>query len=104
MIWEIRSQQPKRITMKKIILIVSCAGFLAGHAVARDCLRYFHTGKNGEVGVRNNCGECKVAVIVFRSFTGKSEIKRFKVEGHSETKVPVKGWKETELIGEEPCK
>ncbi len=72
--------------------------------VTLECLKYFATGKDKEVGIRNNCNECKTAVVIFRYTNGKSEIKRFDVPAFSEIKVDITGANETELIGEEPCK
>lgn len=62
------------------------------------CVSFFGAGI-GRVGIRNNCPECKYAVVNWLPRVG---IRRYRVEGHNQVII------DTEdntglLIGEDPC-
>ena len=52
----------------------------------------------GRVGIRNNCPQCKFAVIVWDG----SKIKRYRVEGNNQIIIDMEGLN-GQLIGEDPC-
>lgn len=52
----------------------------------------------GRVGIRNNCPQCKFAVIVWDGAT----VKRYRVEGNNQIIINMEGLN-GQLIGEDPC-
>lgn len=61
------------------------------------CISFFAAGV-GRVGMRNNCPECKKAVVMW-SGVG---VYRYRVNGFSEIVVDIAS-NNGQLIGEEPC-
>jgi hypothetical protein len=71
--------------------------------VTGGCCSYFPTGNAATAGLRNNCPQCKVAVINFIYLNGTSEIREFRVEGYSHIVVDISGTQMTQIIGDNPC-
>ncbi len=72
-------------------------------AATAFCCRFFSVGQITKVGLRNTCADCKVAVINFIFGGGRSEIRKFKVQGKSNIEVDISGTQMTEIIDEEDC-
>jgi hypothetical protein len=86
--------------------------------VDNACLRFFSLGNTGQVGIRNNCAECKVAVVsILGGVVGQSgsiilpgtlqrpapaEVKKFRVNKYDQVTIPI-ARQSQEIIGEEPC-
>jgi hypothetical protein len=63
------------------------------------CITFFAAGL-GKLGIRNNCSECKTAVV---SWTPRVGVRRYKVEAYKEIIVNQED-QTGQLIGEEPCR
>ena len=85
----------------------------ASSSTASPCLRFYQAGVPLKFGVRNNCNECKVAVINVTARHSnctscgteiRSGIKRTEVEAYKEQLIGFpEGLMAAEMIGEEPC-
>jgi hypothetical protein len=64
--------------------------------LALPCVTFFHVP--GSLGIRNNCAQCKIAVV---NWVGKG-VYRYRVAGHSEIVVRMES-SAGQLIGEDPC-
>lgn len=62
------------------------------------CLSFFSAGIS-QVGIRNNCSECKVAVVNWQPQVG---IRKYKVQGYSQIVINIEA-QSGQLIGEDPC-
>ena len=67
-------------------------------AVKLDCLSFFSAGI-GRLGIRNNCSECKKAVVMWNQGVG---IRLYRVNGHNQIIVNILA-QHGQLIGEDPC-
>ena len=92
-----------------VVIATLCAGSPL-QASAQACVRFFALASNDKVGLRNNCDQCKVAVIndtVFDPFpqpagTLSNKRRKERVEAHSDREVQ-RANRSSEIIGEEPC-
>lgn len=66
-------------------------------ALLLPCTSLFAAGI-GRVGIRNNCAQCKFAVIVWDG----TKVKRYRVEGNNQIIIDIEGLN-GQLIGEDPC-
>ena len=56
------------------------------------------SGGIGRVGIRNNCPQCKFAVMVWDG----TKVRRYRVEGNNQIIIDIEGLN-GQLIGEDPC-
>jgi hypothetical protein len=75
-------------------------------ANAQQCIRIFSVAKQGTVGARNTCNECKVAVMNFyysdRNGT-RQETKHFNINAKSQREIDIRGTSSTRLLDETDC-
>lgn len=70
----------------------------ASLAAGPSCLQIFAAGI-GQVGMRNNCAECKIAVVIWRPNVG---LRHYRVEGNSEVIISLED--QSGILAEEiPC-
>jgi hypothetical protein len=68
-----------------------------------SCFVEYANGTTNSVGLRNTCGDCKIADINFIYNNGKNQVKQFKVNAHASITVDITGTQMTQIIDEEAC-
>ena len=108
--------------MKKSAVLLSCGMFLVFAAMQihpnqsvvksatnspasyapleSKCFIFYSLNKTDKVGLRNNCEECKVAVINTIN-AGKSEIKKYRVEAKSQ--IEINTAQTQQILDDEKC-
>lgn len=73
--------------------------YLKAHLDSK-CFIFYSTGTTTKVGLRNNCDDCKVAVINTIN-RGKSTIEKHRVEGKSQIEIPTAETRQ--ILDDESC-
>jgi len=67
--------------------------------VGQDCLRFF-AASLGKVGIRNNCDQCKKAVVAWSP--NEPHVSKYTVQAYSQIIITLED-QTGQLIGEDPC-